>query len=102
MSILRAFALHLRITEERRLNQFVIAIHGELLQEGVSELKRVCDPVRGKLLLDLTNLTTADAEGLKTIRNLEAEGAKIVGASRYIQLLLEQEGGSNRQRVEEL
>ena len=83
--------MHLRITEERRLEQSVIAIHGELLREGVLELRRVCDRVQGKLLLDLTNLTTADAEGLNTIRHLEAEGAEIVMASRYIQLLLARE-----------
>ncbi len=86
--------MQLRITEERRLEQFVIAIHGELLQEGVLELKRVCERVQGKLFLDLTNLTRADAEGLKSIRHLEAEGAEIVGASRYLELLLEQDARS--------
>ena len=86
--------MELRITEEGSPDGPVIVVHGELLREGVPELKTACDRIRGKLLLDLTNMTVADAEGLKAILDLEAGGVEIVAASGYMRLLLDQEKSS--------
>ena len=67
----------------------MVRIDGELLSEGLSELKNVCENLAKPLLLDLTDLIRVDPEGLRALRDLIDRGASVKGASPYIQLLLE-------------
>ena len=74
----------------------LIQVDGELVGEGVGELAKVCDAVDGRLGLDLTNLRAADAGGLQQIRTFADRGARLVGVSPYIALLLGRTGGARR------
>ncbi len=66
----------------------VLRLEGWLEGESIAELDRVINGDSGPLRLDLTELRSADAAGLSTLRALIAAGASIVGASPYIRLLL--------------
>ena len=69
-----------------------IQVDGELVGEGVGELEKVCRAIDGALELDLANLRVADARGLRRIRALAGQGARLVGVSPYIALLLDGDG----------
>ena len=69
----------------------VVRVHGRLAAAAVPELQRVCRQARGALLLDATNLLSADDSGLATLRGLIRDGAQLVGVSPYLALLLEGE-----------
>ena len=64
-------------------------LDGRLTGEAVLELRRVCEGVKGPLVLDLTDLQFADRHGVSTLRELRAQGAELIGASPYLQLLLD-------------
>ena len=68
-----------------------IKIEGELLREGVLEFKTACESVDGPIGFDLTDLVTADAEGVRALRELLGTRARLLDASPYIKLLLESE-----------
>ncbi len=61
----------------------------------MAELRKACGPIEGALVIDLSNLRYADAEGTDLIRTLAKGGAEIRGASPYIQLLLADEPGED-------
>lgn len=82
--------------ETERTGTTVVQVYGELVGEGLDELTRVCDAVDGPLSLDLVNLRAADAAALRAIRALADRGARLLGVSPYIALLLEREGGAGR------
>ena len=65
-----------------------VRIEGRLEGEAVAELDRVCRAVSGGLVLDLSALLSADESGLAALRALLAGGARVIGASPYVQLLL--------------
>ena len=69
----------------------VIRIEGDLRVEEIEELDRVAGEAGGPLVLDLTNLGSADAEGLRVLASLMKRGAELRGASPYIQMRLESE-----------
>jgi len=66
----------------------VIRVDGRLRTDGVAELERVMQAADRPVVLDLSNLTSADDIGLATLRRLRAEGSRLVGASPYVGLLL--------------
>ena len=74
----------------------LIQVDGELIGEGVAELERACETIDGRLELDLTNLRAADTVGLQRIRTLAQRGARLVGVSPYIALLLDRKDGARR------
>ena len=65
-----------------------VRIEGCLEDEAVAEFDRVCREASGDLVLDLSALLSADESGLAALRALMAGGARVTGASPYIQLLL--------------
>ena len=67
----------------------VIQVDGELLAEGVPELDEARRSAEGRIRLDLSNLRTADASGIETLRALREQGVVLSGASAYIDELLE-------------
>jgi hypothetical protein len=89
--------MKLRIQRKtERSGTIVIQVHGELVGEGLGELRKVCGTTDGAFSLDLTNLRAADAEALRGIRALVGRGARLIGVSPYIALLLDREGGAGR------
>ena len=67
----------------------VIHIAGRLSVTSVAQLKKVCDPIEGAFVIDLSNLLFADDAGIDTIRTIDKKGAKVRGASPFIQILLD-------------
>ena len=66
----------------------VVHISNRLGGAGVAELREACGLIEGALVLELSNLLYADAEGIGVIRTLAKGRAEIRGASPFIQLLL--------------
>ena len=65
-----------------------IRIAGELLTEGVGELKQVAGANGGCLELDLSDLRFADEDGVEALRRLIDNGTTAIGASPFIKNLL--------------
>jgi hypothetical protein len=78
-----------RITEYQHGQDTVIQVDGQLMSDGARELERVCREATPPLILELTNLRTANSDGLRMLKRLSSEGVRLTGASRYIELLLE-------------
>ena len=72
-----------------------VSVAGRLEGLGVGELVRTCRSIEGELVLDLSGLRSADAEGIEAIQKLVQGGARLRGASPFIRLLLESEQYGN-------
>ena len=78
----------LRITTKRSGGVTVVRIDGRLRKQRVAELEKVCLSIAGPLCLDLANLQSVDADGIRLIFDLEAHGAAVTGVTPYIDMLL--------------
>jgi len=67
----------------------VVHITGRLTGIAVAQLRTTCDPIEGAFVLDLSNLLFADDAGIDTIRTIGKKGAKVCGASPFVQLLID-------------
>ena len=72
-----------------------VSVAGRLEGLGVGEFVRTCRSIEGELVLDLSGLRSADAEGIEAIQKLVQGGARLRGASPFIRLLLESEQHGN-------
>lgn len=79
----------LRIFEERADEGAVIALHGWFSVAEVSEVERLAAELGRPLRVDLGQLAGVDAEGLRVLRRLRAEGAQLTRVSPYFELLLD-------------
>ena len=68
-----------------------IAISGRLAADGLGELEKVCSSIEGDLILDLDELSWVDAEAKIALDDLLTKGARLLSASPYIRLLLDQQ-----------
>jgi anti-anti-sigma regulatory factor len=80
--------MSIRITRTPDALETVLRIDGQLCVENVAELTREHQSVEGRLVLDLSNLQSADKAGVDVLLELISLGAQIWGASPYIELLL--------------
>ena len=78
----------LRVTVATTDDATTVQVDGRLSARDVGELGRVVRGVEGRVILDLSNLQSADDTGVATLRTLAGQGAQLVGASPYIALLL--------------
>jgi anti-anti-sigma regulatory factor len=69
--------------------RITLRLAGRLDLEQSSELLHLYDETRGAMRLDLTDLLSADAAGLDTLRTLRRRGAGLVGLTPYIALQLD-------------
>jgi len=92
----RVVEVRIDVTSEG--SKTVVCISNRLDGAGVAEFNKACGPVEGDLVLDLSHLRYADAEGTDLIRTLAKAGAEIRGASRFIQLLLGSEPREHSRR----
>ena len=67
----------------------VIQVAGRLKSGDVSELDKEIRSVDGPLVLDLSELKSADEAGVERLRELAFGQAALRGTSRYVQLLLD-------------
>ena len=70
-----------------------IRVEGRFGIEAVPELRRESQLAGGSVRLDLSGLISADADGVRELRELSARGAKVCGASAYIRQLLDNATG---------
>ena len=68
-----------------------IKADGRLLSGDAAELLRLCEGCSAPVVLDLSDLFFADAEGAHILKKLRAQGATVVGTRPYVAMLLEEE-----------
>jgi ABC-type transporter Mla MlaB component len=78
----------IRITKTVDDRQTVLKVDGRLKADDVEELSRAYQSVQGAPALDLSELQSADRDGVAILRELVSLGAEVRGASPYIELLL--------------
>jgi hypothetical protein len=66
----------------------VIELHGWLSGPEVAEFGRTCDQEAQSIRIDLENLSGVSADGILALRDQQARGATLSGASPYIELRL--------------
>ena len=76
-----------RIDVAHQAGYSIVHVAGRLTDEQVPDLLRVCAKL-GPIRLDLADLDSANLVGVEALRHLRNEGAEIVGATPFIQLLL--------------
>jgi len=67
----------------------VMELHGWLSGPEISEFKAACACRNLPLRIDLEQLAGASPDGILALREQRARGARLEGASPYIQLLLQ-------------
>lgn len=80
--------MSLRITRTSDACETILRIDGQLCSENVVELTKEHWSVDGPLVLELSNLQSADTVGVDVLLELISMGAQIRGTSPYIELLL--------------
>jgi anti-anti-sigma regulatory factor len=65
-----------------------LGLAGRLTAEVQPELLRACAEFGAHVVLDLTELHFADRQGVRVLRELRAQGARLIGVSHYLGLLL--------------
>jgi hypothetical protein len=81
-----------RISTRKEREKTIIQIDGVLRDDGVAELEKVVGAEKPPLVLDLSNLQNVDPPGAVVIITMNKNGVELLGASPYIQLLLDQFG----------
>jgi hypothetical protein len=71
--------------------RITLRLAGRLDLEQSSELAHLYAQAHGAVRLELTDLLSADAAGLETLRMLRSRGAVLAGLSPYLTLRLEAE-----------
>ena len=83
--------MDLRLTVSRAADSTVVHVDGRLAVRCVDDLQRAVTDSSGTVILDLTNLLSADDAGVAALRLLRQRGAQLRGASPYVRLLLNTE-----------
>jgi len=79
----------IRIDIETKGQVDAVRVSGRLVTTSIKQLTRICEPMEGSFVLDLSNLVFADNAGAEVIRGLRGKGADIRGASTFIKLLID-------------
>jgi len=83
----------IRIDINSEESEIVVHLAGRLFEDATKELIDTCDSIKGNFVLDLSKLLFADDAGIDAIRAISKQGAKIRGASQFIQLLIDKSFG---------
>jgi hypothetical protein len=89
--------MDLRLNVNREDDATVVHVDGRLSVRGVGDLDSTVTREPGTVIVDLTNLLSADDAGIAALRLLTERGVRLRGASPYIALLL----GEDRQEETE-
>ena len=80
----------IRITRVEADRGITLRVDGQLVGDDTEELLRVCEGLREPATLDLRGLRFVDSRGISVLRDLQAKGFTLGGASPFIRLLLGQ------------
>lgn len=86
--------IYITRTEEAR--ETILTVDGWLEGDEADELLRVVGSAAAPVVLDLTELRSADERGVTTLLRLEGQGVEIRGVSDYLKLLMERTSGVKR------
>ena len=67
----------------------LVSLSGRLAGEEIEELEKTCRQIDGPIALDLSQLLSADGDGVAALRRILASGGELARASPYIELLLD-------------
>jgi hypothetical protein len=84
----RAHQSVIRITNTLKDASLTIKVDGRLVSGETVVLVEACGGHRGPLVVDLSDLHFADDAGIAVLRELKAQGARIVRARPYLALQL--------------
>ena len=79
----------IRITTVSGKNKTTIRVEGHLTVEGVEDLQKLIQLAAAPVHLDLSDLQSADADGVQALRSFSSKGTKLIGASTYIRQLMD-------------
>lgn len=80
--------MDLRLSVSREPKATVVHVDGRLAAHGVGDLESTVGGATGPVVLDLTNLLSADDAGVAALRLLSGCGVQLRGVSPYVSLLL--------------
>ena len=80
--------MDLRVSVSREDTATVVHVDGRLAARGLHDLDSTVGGTSGPVILDLTNLLSADDAGVAALRLLIERGVQLRGASPYVALLL--------------
>lgn len=78
----------IHVTETKQRGGTVLKVDGHLKAADVAELTKACQLAPGMIVLDLSDLQSADSAGLAILREMVSLGIQIRNASPYIELLM--------------
>ena len=78
----------IRITASTEGTTTTVLIEGRLTEADLPDVRAACDSADAPLRLDLSNLKSADDDGIRALRSLAERGAELHGATPYISHLL--------------
>jgi hypothetical protein len=70
-------------------DESVVELHGWLRGPEITEFQAACAARPLPLRIDLENLAGASSEGILALKEQQSRGARMTGASPYIDLLLQ-------------
>jgi anti-anti-sigma regulatory factor len=80
--------MDLRLSVDREDEATVVHVDGRLAVQGVRDLEDTVGSAAAPVVLDLSNLLSADDAGVAEIRLLIERGIRLRGVSPYMALLL--------------
>jgi hypothetical protein len=92
--LLNGWIVTFRIVERVGAKETVLELHGWLNTGEVTELESVVARATLPLCIDLEHVAGANADGLRALLRHEELGARLTGASPYIELLLSRTAGA--------
>lgn len=86
----------LRVSVTRSAGSTIVKVDGRLTATNLHDLETLVRAVAGPAVIDLSNLVSADDAGVATLRSLAGGGARLVGVTPYVALLLADESAPPR------
>jgi ABC-type transporter Mla MlaB component len=80
--------MSIRASRTSEAEQMVLRIDGRLTSEDVDELAKLYGAEGSPNVIDLSDLQSADSDGVRLLLDFVSRGAQIRDASPYIELLL--------------
>jgi hypothetical protein len=83
--------MSIRITKAADSETTVLHVAGRLTSEDTGVLSRESQDIDGPMALELSELKSADPDGIALLLGIASLGAELRGASPYIELLLKRD-----------
>jgi hypothetical protein len=88
----------IRITIQPEQSHTVVTIAGQLATPDVTEVRRVRQSVRGKVILKLSGLDACAEEGIRLLRAWLNAGAQLDSATPFLRMVLQDSKAGDQTR----